>query len=660
MKKIRALLFTLILIFNISSVCFSAPYITLNLNYDDANHHYNAEEVYLYINSEKLSNLSMPPIILNNYTLVPAREVFETLGAQVDWNNDTREVKIIYKDTNVVLTINSTQASVNNVTKSMDIPAKLINNKTMIPVRFVSESIGANVVWDNDTRSIYITTTNNTVTGNVANIIDFKLPDSNQTYFKITFDKEIQEFSEVKNTNTQYEIEIYNSNYESDTTYFKTVVDKVKNVSITQKDNTTTFSFSTEEKQDFTTFIGSDKKSIFVAFDKNYLKNIELFSENNTEVLKLVGDYELITNITNDTANNKVIIDLENSYIKNLSEDIKYSNFIKNVKYYQPTESIVRIEIDFVENASNISFTTSCSNNTTFVTFSSSKELDYSTSENRIIINNSNSTININSIQHTDNYLNKEYILTFSSDISNLIETGTYTVNTSLVDNIVVSNNKITINSKKIIAVNITENNNIIYIDIVEPKEKYANIIVLDAGHGGADGGASANNLVEKDVVLDITNRALAIFEQDPNIKVYATRTTDVYPSFDDRTSLGNEVGDVFISVHINSAGTNTSAKGTEVYYLNENTHSSGLTSSVLASTMHSTLLSTLNTYDRKVKTSNFKVLRDSNIPAILCEIAFITNPEDASNLATESFRQKVAEAIYNACKEIFTKYPSR
>ncbi len=153
----------------------------------------------------------------------------------------------------------------------------------------------------------------------------------------------------------------------------------------------------------------------------------------------------------------------------------------------------------------------------------------------------------------------------------------------------------------------------------------------------------------------------MALLDNDPNIKGYATRTTDVYPSFDDRTNLGNTVGDLFISVHINSASPET-ANGTEVFYYNaaDVSLSRGISSSLLAQTLQANLLEKLGSFDRKVKRENFIVLRQSTVPSTLCEIGFITNVEEGAKLNSPEYRQLAAEAIYQSVKTLFEKYPNR
>ncbi|MFJ7730621.1 stalk domain-containing protein [Lysinibacillus sp. NPDC097231] len=87
-------------------------------------------------------------VIVEGRTLLPLRSIFESLGATVNWNTKTKVVVAEKGTTKIELPLNSKKVKVNGVTKTLDVPAKLIGNKTMVPVRFVSESLGAEVSWD--------------------------------------------------------------------------------------------------------------------------------------------------------------------------------------------------------------------------------------------------------------------------------------------------------------------------------------------------------------------------------------------------------------------------------------------------------------------------------------------------------------------------------
>lgn len=98
-----------------------------------------------------------PPVILNDRTLVPLRGIFEALGATVSWEQNTKTVTATKEGTTIRLTIGSAKAHKNGMTINLDQPPQLINDRTMLPVRFVSEALGAEVNWDQRIRTVVIT-----------------------------------------------------------------------------------------------------------------------------------------------------------------------------------------------------------------------------------------------------------------------------------------------------------------------------------------------------------------------------------------------------------------------------------------------------------------------------------------------------------------------
>ena len=97
-----------------------------------------------------------PPVIVDGRTLVPARAVFEAMGGNVGWNEASGEVTVDVRDVSVKLKIDSGTAYIGGSEKQLDVPAKIIKNRTMIPVRFVSEAVGCKVSWDEKNRVVGI------------------------------------------------------------------------------------------------------------------------------------------------------------------------------------------------------------------------------------------------------------------------------------------------------------------------------------------------------------------------------------------------------------------------------------------------------------------------------------------------------------------------
>lgn len=97
------------------------------------------------------------PTIVNGRTMVPLRALFESLGAKVDWDNNTRTIKASKGNIKIQLQVDSKTALINGKTIQLEVEPQIVNGRTMIPLRFVSESFGAQVSWDGRTRTVSVT-----------------------------------------------------------------------------------------------------------------------------------------------------------------------------------------------------------------------------------------------------------------------------------------------------------------------------------------------------------------------------------------------------------------------------------------------------------------------------------------------------------------------
>ncbi len=113
------------------------------------------KDYYVQFN-DKILGFETPPIIENDRTLVPMRFLFEQMGAEVDWNAETKTATATLGNTAVTFAIDNTNAEVNGRTVTTDVPARLVNGKTMVPLRFLSEELGFTVNWDEETRTAVI------------------------------------------------------------------------------------------------------------------------------------------------------------------------------------------------------------------------------------------------------------------------------------------------------------------------------------------------------------------------------------------------------------------------------------------------------------------------------------------------------------------------
>jgi N-acetylmuramoyl-L-alanine amidase len=209
--------------------------------------------------------------------------------------------------------------------------------------------------------------------------------------------------------------------------------------------------------------------------------------------------------------------------------------------------------------------------------------------------------------------------------------------------------------------------------------------IVIDAGHGGHDTGTiGPNGLMEKDLCLDVALRLGKMIEEHlPGTEVIYTRDDDTFIPLEQRTSIANQAkADLFISIHANSSP-DSNARGVETYYLNfspspeamqvaarENATAQGNVhqledlilriaknekieeSRELASDIQDSLSKRLqksnhSIRDRGVRKAPFVVLIGANMPSVLAEISFISNPSDESSLRRPEARDRVADGLY-------------
>lgn len=224
-------------------------------------------------------------------------------------------------------------------------------------------------------------------------------------------------------------------------------------------------------------------------------------------------------------------------------------------------------------------------------------------------------------------------------------------------------------------------------------------VIAIDPGHGGQDPGAiGKNGTREKDVVLAISKELARQIDATPGLKSYLTRDTDVFIPLNQRARLARKAGaDMFISIHADAAE-NRGADGSSVYVLSlrgassqrarwlaDKENSADLIGGVRLDDANDTLASVLldltqsghmkasedaardilsglqrvgNVHKRNVEKANFAVLRTSDMPSMLVETAFISNPDEERRLRDPGFQRQLAGAVLDGVNGYFSRQP--
>lgn len=227
-------------------------------------------------------------------------------------------------------------------------------------------------------------------------------------------------------------------------------------------------------------------------------------------------------------------------------------------------------------------------------------------------------------------------------------------------------------------------------------------VIAIDAGHGGIDPGAlGPNRMREKIVVLQISDRLEKLFDRDPNYDGVLVRTGDYFLAHRKRTQIAREnKADFFVSIHAD-AFTDPRANGASVYALSNKGATSEaarflakkqnnadliggatalnldnkdemLAGVLLDLSMTATMSASLEAgkhvlkqigsvarlHKKKVEQAGFLVLKSPDIPSLLIETGFISNPKEARKLASADYQQRMAKAIYNGLDQYYTENP--
>lgn len=196
--------------------------------------------------------------------------------------------------------------------------------------------------------------------------------------------------------------------------------------------------------------------------------------------------------------------------------------------------------------------------------------------------------------------------------------------------------------------------------------EKYAAVntaqvrdvtVVIDPGHGGEDGGAVANNIIEKDINLSVAKKVFELFELS-GFKAILTRSKDTMINLDGTSLRERKVSDmknrlnvfnsdesnVVLSIHQNKF-TDSKYSGAQVFYSQNSQESQRLAQNLRESII--TMLQPENTREIKPADKNIYLLYNAKVPSVIVECGFLSNAEEAAKLSDEEYQKQIAFAIY-------------
>lgn len=598
--------------------------------------------IKVYLNDEQLI-FDVNPVIENGRTLVPMAKIFSAMGATVNWNPTTSSVIAKKDSTTVNLTIGAPVALVNSQSRILDVPAKIVNGRTLAPLAFVGTALGGRVAWDPDLRQVEISSPPQPGDKLVAVIIDGDSV-SMRLNPSITADN-----LGLASRGQQYGV------YAEKDGWYQIV------------------------------FLG---KQAWVA----------------GWLVKPVWNLDLNNNPLNENPNQNVVPngkELTISYNKDLNGFSINMNFPAGTKSqvseqaglitYTFTGCLLGSEYNVRENMGGSQLTISGRNQANGVqvqvTLPSGMSYKKGVSTNRqsLLIYNcitgvtrktfnasgENITINTALPCSYSELQNGNTMVIRLEGTSRGIAQASYDFSSPSLKSLTIQEVKesdkpitiITIQTKESAKFSIGSSNNdqtlhVLFINTrdIPPRNS---LVVIDPGHGGSEIGSSGQYTQEKDINLAIALKVGEMLSQKGIRVEYTHKGSTV--NLNDRGPMANLLNAaLFVSIHCNAA-TNLEAQGTETYYYapvsNPNLYLQKSEREALATAIQQRLAARLGRPDRGVKTENLCVLRTTDMPSALTEVAFLSNSEEERLLNQGSFQTISAQAIAEGIAEIMSKY---
>lgn len=627
---------------------------------------------------------------------VPTRFVAETFGYDYVWATNvntariTKTLQLVCDNKNV--TYNGTIYSVSYKNEKIytDMPVIYYNGNVMVPAKQVFEAAGCTYAEQNniisilkDELTLHIELNNRIAYVNEKKIIGNSEPiqitemasGKTESYIALEFAADLLGF-ELAYTD---KYKCYTLTENEFTGKLALYPDLQNGLSV-EKTTEPKYITMNENQPENIYFVWSATESIeTMDSETNYLSKVRAYAMENADVVELYGIsrdniFDFFDSGLVIFELNNVVTDIETEYFMN--DEATYLNYALLTSLKNSTKIYFDITVEnewtILETADGVRVFFSkadLSENDLLISSVGQKDVNENVQENiypddKIIIPTPE-TIEISHISDEDIYWEKRFLIKLVGNHEDfyknaLIINPYYGIDISNIYYDFVNNLTILeFNTKYLCGYKYTHESGYIALEIGKPGDLYSKVVILDAGHGGIDPGASKSGVKEKDVNYKIINIYTAELFKESDIKVYFTRKSDIKIDLYERAALASIIGaDMFISLHLNS-NNSSSVSGTEVYYSTDNnaTSATGLNSYQLAKVLLDSLTGTLKSKNRGVKTSDFIVTKYNTVPAVLIELGYMSNKTELSKLADETYQKKAAQAIYQTVTKLFETY---
>jgi len=590
----------------------------------------------------KRLNFEVNPIIENDRTLVPLRAIFEAIGAHVEWDAATNTVTATRDGIKVVLAIGSTQPTVDGKIWPLDVPAKIVRDRTLAPLRFVGEAFGGKVEWDQATYTVTMTSpaSKGVPTSVIVNYAPVNLRSGpNSTYGQVAMAEPGEKLSVIGERDGWYEVSRGGTR--------GWVASWVVDVAWEANEPIPDPNRPPEEETPETPPAKPDKPGedvIWLSCEKSeagYTIGIESGSEIDAKIKERSS--EVVYTIKNREVEGKYFFEetLGTSKLtirgtQDGDDAIVTVTFPTGTEYKTASDLGGKKELlvipNFIQKVDRKAFST----NGERLIITTALPVKYSAQQKGDRLEVTLEGVVLGKADDKYTFRDSELIdsVRFEADKDNTL----ITVNTSDL-------------GKYSLGLGGSQGNefNIMLVNKSAVKSRQDNLVVIDPGHGGKDTGARGSQVDEKELNLQVALMVGDILKEN-GVDVEYTRDGDSTVDLEKRSEIANDLNaGLFVSIHHNSTTTSDKA-GTETYFYappeNPTLFMQKDERQKLASEIHKRLIKNLRRTDRGVKQANFSVLRNTQMPSVLAEICFISNPEEQNLAMKKTFQELAAQAI--------------
>lgn len=662
------------------------------------------------------TDTEFPSFIMGDRTLVPIRFVAESFGAQVGWDPATRTASVTHQGNRLDLTIDSNVVLVNGNPMTLEensIPKLVVYTsmneaKTMVPVRFVSEIMGYEVGWDAASYTALINSPKAEDKGDLVTIsgISSERARNGNHRVKIETDGELKYTTMFLPASNKLVVDVENARLDiegnrdrpGDFLVEGDVLTRLQYSQFTINPYTTRIVMTLTEEEDFRLVQEDDQ--VYILFGNDRLEVPEEAEEPEDEedepedegkddgprmirqemvdgknaivVYGLDSEEYNVTKLSDPT---RLVIDIMDvKIVGELYQEYDYQlGFIKGVRAsqyvgdrnYGPDRDVVRVVLDVMEGAKDPGIIV-LPERGRLVILPEENAWDALQYQNR----GTESRFDFRNLfptQYDVDYdeMRKEIKIKLPVTATNLPD-GTLQIGDQLVRDISVERGRneteITIRFRRGVVYSVLSRpqDQVISIQAIRNEEVLPQntTIVVDAGHGGKDPGAVSGSTREKDINLQTAFKLRdALLSRGYN--VIMTRDTDVFIDLYSRPRIANENNaDLFISLHAN-ATLSSSINGLEILYCPSYGSDKKIDDQFpFAEFVYNSILQQTGRTGRGIiKRPELVVLRETEMPAVLVETGYMTNPTELALVVSDHYQSQVVQGIANAVDNYFKEY---